>query len=155
MKNYIHTQIGYTLITIYGIMILIFGYLIRMVEFNLFALAGLILLFLALVTFATLKVKVDDRIITIQFGLGLIRKTFPLSRIGKFRVVKNPWYYLLGIRYTPRGWLYAVSGLSAVELQMKNGKLYRIGTDDPAGLASAINVALLDRAFDSQTAPGA
>jgi len=38
------------------------------------------------------------------------------------------------------GWrLYSVSGLDAVELHLKNGDIRRIGTDDPKGLAAALN----------------
>ena len=57
------------------------------------------------------------------------------------REVKDPWYYFLGIRYTPRGWLFAVSGSSAVELQLKSGKFFRIGTDEPERLIKALDVA--------------
>jgi hypothetical protein len=53
-------------------------------------------------------------------------------------MVKNPWYYGWGIHLIPGGWLYNVSGWEAVELQMKNGNKYRIGTDDPQGLMDAI-----------------
>ena len=94
--------------------------------------------------FATLTVTVDEQMIKLQFGLGVIRKSFPLKDIEAYRLVENPWYYGWGIRYTPRGWLFNVSGFSAIELQMKGGKLYRIGTDDPAGLAEAIGDALND-----------
>jgi len=52
--------------------------------------------------------------------------------------VKNPWYYGWGIRFTPHGWLYNVSGLHAVEIELKNGKKYRIGTDVPENLEKAI-----------------
>jgi hypothetical protein len=34
--------------------------------------------------------------------------------------------------------LYNVSGLDAVELHLKSGEIRRIGTDDPQGLAAAI-----------------
>jgi hypothetical protein len=34
--------------------------------------------------------------------------------------------------------LYNVSGLDAVELKLKSGDIHRIGTDDPAGLAAAL-----------------
>ncbi len=40
------------------------------------------------------------------------------------------------------GWLYNVSGTDAVELKMKNGKRYRIGTDVPGELAEAIRQAI-------------
>ncbi len=139
MKDYVHTQVGYPLLAIYGVLILIVGYLIRNAELSGFAQAGLVLLLIALVTFTTLKVSVDGQKVQIRFGLGIFRKGFPLSDIETCEVVRNRWYYGWGIRYTPHGWLYSVSGLSAVELQMKNGKHYRIGTDDPEGLASAIH----------------
>jgi len=142
MKSYVHTQIGYALLAIYGVAIPIVGYLIRDVELNSVSQAALILLLAALLTFSTLRVNVDHRTISIQFGFGIIRKSFSVSEIETYQVVRNRWYYGLGIRYTPRGWLYCVSGLSAIELQMKNGKYYRIGTDDPTGLASAVEEAL-------------
>ena len=74
--------------------------------------------------------------------MRIIRKNFPLKEIEAYRVVKNPWYYGWGIRFTPRGWLFNVSGFSAIELQMKNGKRYRIGTDDPDNLAAALDETL-------------
>ncbi len=138
MKNYVHTQIGYFLLATYAVLILIVGYLIRDAELSGLPQAGLILLVLALMTFVTLKVSVDEQKVQIRFGPGIFSKGFPLSDIETCEVVRNRWFYGLGIRYTPHGWLYSVSGLSAVELQMKNGKRYRIGTDDPEGLASAI-----------------
>jgi hypothetical protein len=51
-----------------------------------------------------------------------------------------------GIRLTPRGWLFNVSGLDAVELTMTTGKHYRIGTYDPMGLARAIDRVIERRA---------
>ena len=142
MKPYVHTQIGYFLLGVFGVITPIVAYLVLVRGINLPALAGLILLLIALVTFSTLRVRVDHRMILIRFGAGVFSKTFPLGEIDTHEEVRNPWYYGLGIRYTPRGWLFAVSGLSAVELQMKNEKRYRIGTDDPAGLSSAISEAL-------------
>jgi len=47
-----------------------------------------------------------------------------------------------GIRWMWPGWLYNVSGTDAVELKMKNGKRYRIGTDVPGELAEAIRQAI-------------
>jgi len=34
--------------------------------------------------------------------------------------------------------MYNVSGLDAVEIYMKNGKIYRIGTDEPETLCNFI-----------------
>jgi hypothetical protein len=43
-----------------------------------------------------------------------------------------------GIRMRPGFRLYNVSGLDAVELRLKSGDVRRIGTDDAAGLAAAL-----------------
>lgn len=142
MTQYKRTQIGYLLITLYSIVVLFLGYFNIMTNFHPLTLIGLIIVLIVLGTFSRLTVIVDDQMIKIQFGLRIIRKTFPLGEIQTYRVVKNPWYYGWGIRFTPRGWLFNVSGFSAIELQMKNGKRYRIGTDDPNNLANAVDEAL-------------
>ena len=143
MNQYRHTQIGYLLIILYGGVVIFIGYLNVLKGFNnLFALAALIVLLVVLKFFSSLTVTVDDQVIKIQFGLGVFPKVFQLKDIESCAAVKNPWYYGWGIRYTPRGWLFNVSGYSAIELQMNNGKRYRIGTDEPDRLASAISEAL-------------
>ena len=139
IKQYKHTQIGYFLLIVYSVAVLFVGHLNIMTNFNPFALASLIIVLIALGIFTRLTVTVDDQMIKVQFGLRVIRKVFQLKEIEAYRVVKNPWYYGWGIRFTPRGWLFNVSGFSAIELQMKNGKTYRIGTDDPDNLAAALD----------------
>lgn len=88
--------------------------------------------------FSGLTVRVDHTSVAIRFGPGLIRKSFSLSDIASCGPVRNRWWYGWGIRKIPGGWLYNVSGLDAVELQMKDGRVYRIGTDEPRALADAI-----------------
>ena len=104
----------------------------------------LIVMLILLALFSTLTVRVGSGTITVQFGMGVIRKRIQLSDIETYAKVRNPWYYGLGIRYTPRGWLYNIYGLSAIELLMKNGKICRIGTDDPERFAQALYEALKD-----------
>lgn len=144
MTQYKRTQIGYLLLTLYSVVVLFLGYLNIMTNFHPLTLIGLIIVLIVLGIFSRLTVTVYDQIIKIQFGLRIIRKSFPLKEIEAYRVVKNPWYYGWGIRFTPRGWLFNVSGFSAIELQMKNGKRYRIGTDDPDNFAAALGEALND-----------
>ena len=38
----------------------------------------------------------------------------------------------------PDGWLFKVSGLHAVEINLRSGTKYRIGTDEPKRLTAAI-----------------
>ena len=107
-------------------------------------LAWMILIFLlgVLVLFHNLTVTINGQDLRISFGIGLIRKRFPLDQIASCQPVRNSWLYGWGIRLTPRGWLYNVSGLEAVELKMKSGKTCRIGTDEPGVLAAALEEAL-------------
>ncbi|MFP6598015.1 MAG: hypothetical protein VCC01_11215 [Candidatus Hydrogenedentota bacterium] len=91
--------------------------------------------------FRSLTVCVGKEDISLAFGLGIIRKRFRIEDIESSRVVRNRWYYGLGIRKIQNGWLYNVSGLDAVELQMKDGRRFRIGTDEPDELLEAIEVA--------------
>ncbi len=86
-----------------------------------------------LFTIASLKIVIDERYLRIYMGFGLFRKKIALGEIKSVQVVQNPWYYGQGIRkwFWPRMWIYSVSGFDAVEIQLKNGNLYRIGTDEP------------------------
>ena len=46
------------------------------------------------------------------------------------------------MRIIPRGRLYNVGGVDAVELEMDNGRVVRVGTDQPDALLAAVNAAL-------------
>ena len=57
-------------------------------------------------------------------------------------MVKNPWYYGWGIRWTPDGPLYNIAGEGGVMLILADGKKIRIGSDEPELLAGAISQAI-------------
>ncbi len=76
----------------------------------------LVILLLSLGLFHSLTVEVNTSEIIASFGPGLIRKRFPIGDIHGARIVQNKWYYGWGIRLTPHGWLFNVSGFDAVEL---------------------------------------
>lgn len=86
---------------------------------------------LVLILFSTLTVIVRDGAMDVFFGSGLIRRRIPLRRIREVRVVRTPWYYGWGIRLTPTGWLWNVSGLDGVEVQFDDGHRFRVGSDEP------------------------
>ena len=139
MNTYKHTQIGYLLIIALGAATVMIGYLTFATNFNLGAIFLFAFMTLCLLVFAALTVQVTDQAINLRFGIGAIQKRFALKDIQTYRAVKNPWYYGWGIHAIPGGWLFNVSGWEAVELQMKNGSKYRIGTDDVSGLIEAIS----------------
>ena len=142
MNAYRHTQFG-TVIVVTMVAVIPLAVL-RAWLAGTATVAWLILggLVVVLALFANLTVEIDTEHLRIRFGIGLIRKRFPLDQIDTCRPVRNSWLYGWGIRLTPHGWLYNVSGREAVELKMKSGKTCRIGTDEPEVLAAALQEAL-------------
>jgi len=98
---------------------------------------------LSLALFPSLTVEVTDTAVRLRYGLGPIGRTFPLADIRSVRPVRNHWYYGWGIRWTPHGWLFNITGLDAVEIVTAERRTYRIGTGEPKQLASAIESARL------------
>ena len=135
---YKHTQIGHLIIIALIIPLLILFFAMTITEFTKSLPIVFFTLLISLTLFYSLTVEIDETKLIVKFGFGIINKKFILKDIESCHVVKNPWYYGWGIRLTPHGWLYNISGLSAVEIQMKNGKKYRIGTDEPKNLERAI-----------------
>jgi hypothetical protein len=134
---YKKTQFGEVIIISLGLSLLLIGYFEAYYsDFFILPVAGILLL--SLILFYKLTVIVDNINVEIIFGIGLIRKKFRLKDIHSCKSVKNPWYYGWGIHLTPRGWLYNVSGFYAVEILMKDGKKYRIGTNNPEELMGSI-----------------
>jgi hypothetical protein len=142
IQRYKHTQVGYVILAALGAGLLFILWLMLNSGFSGVGLIVLVILALCLGLFATLTVELDEEKLMLRFGPGLIRKVIWLKDIAACRVVKNPWYYGWGIKLIPGGWLFNVSGLWAVEVQLKNGRRYRIGTDDAEGLAQALESGL-------------
>ena len=95
---------------------------------------------ICLLIFYRLVIEIDDTHIKVKLGTGLFTRKYPLSSISVCKPVRNPPYYGIGIRLIPGGWLYNVSGLSAIELRFKNKKsVVRIGTDKPEEVSQTIN----------------
>jgi len=104
----------------------------------------MVLILFILASFITLTASIDENYLRIKFGYGIFRKRFAISEIASAERVKNHWYYGWGIHlwFWPYMWIYNVSGFDAVELVMKNGKVYRIGTNVPEELEAAIKAVL-------------
>ena len=90
--------------------------------------------------FGSLTVEVDEEELRHWFGPGFWKKSYQLLDIESAKVVRNSWFWGWGIRLTPHGWLYNVSGFDAVQIQLRSGRTFRIGTDDPQGLFEAISL---------------
>ena len=99
---------------------------------------GLILFILA--SFVSFQVIIDGVYLRIKFSFGIYQKKFSLNEIISVKTIKNHWYYGWGIRIWlwPKIWIYNVSSFDVVEIKLKNGKTYRIGTDEPKKLEQII-----------------
>jgi len=149
MTLYKHTQIGYlTLVVTLAVLVLFaWVYFTALAEppsvdsgTNFAVSAIMVLILFILASFATLTASIDENYLRIKFGYGIFARKFALNQIASVQAVKNRWYYGWGIRLWlwPKMWIYNVSGFDAVEITMKNGKVYRIGTDVPEELETAI-----------------
>ena len=93
-------------------------------------------------TFTRLTVTVGADEVRAAFGRGWPKRTIRHADIVSATPVQNSWWHGWGIRFISGGSMYNVAGLEAVELVLASGKKFRIGTDQPAELANAINVRL-------------
>ncbi len=149
--NYKHTQIGYVILfsTLAVLALFAWAQITARAEppsvdsgTNFAVTVIMVLILFILASFATLTVLIDENYLRIKFGWGIFRKSWLLSEIVSAKAVKNSWYCGWGIRMTiwPPMWLFNVSGFDAVEITMKNGKKFRVGTDEPGKLEEAIGL---------------
>jgi hypothetical protein len=137
---YQHTQFGGVLVVVLGAALILTGALSSVLPpsaafINLFVIATLVV---CLFLFYNLTVEIDAEYVRLRFGIGLIQKKFRLSEIRAVQQIRTNFFYGWGIHYGPHGWLFNVSGYDAVELEMKGGAHYCIGTDEPDRLCFAI-----------------
>ena len=154
--SYKHTQIGYLMLVVTLAVLVIF------VKVHISALAEppsyysgtnflvtsiMILILFILASFVSLQIIIDVKYLRIKFGYGIYRKKFLLDDVASAKTVKNHWYYGWGIRgwLWPKMLIYNVSGFDAVEIKLKNGKTYRIGTDEPKKLEQTILHSIFNR----------
>jgi len=142
---YHHTQKGKLIRIIMAILIVICIVIAGANGWNApigFSLYGLVFI-LSMLTWllGSLTVEVGGEELRHYFGPGFWKKSYLLSDIESVKQVRNSWLFGWGIRLTPHGWLYNVSGLDAVEINLRSGRKFRIGTDDPANLLTALQPA--------------
>jgi hypothetical protein len=137
--TYRHTQFGTVILAGLAAAVLLAFATIGAVGVPLVAVrTSLFLAGLVAVLFPTLTTEVDRERVCCFFGLGFIRRTIAMREIEQATVVRNSWINGWGIRLIPDGWLWNVSGYDAVELKLRGGRRFRIGTDEPTELLSAI-----------------
>ena len=93
---------------------------------------------LVMLAFSRLTITVTNESLVTSFGVGWPKHTEVVDGIVSAKEVRNTWIQGWGIRKISGGWMYNVSGYDAVELELRSGKKFRAGTDEPAALAAAI-----------------
>ncbi len=143
--HYRHLQVGWVTLALVLLSLVIFLGVIMSVGTNglevllhPIGLASVALLAVVAGVFGALRTEITDHEFIVAFWPGRPRRVTPLHQIRSVRMVRNHWAYGWGIRLTPHGWLWNVSGLDAVEVVLEGGKRFRAGTDDPWGLAEAL-----------------
>ena len=145
IKRYEHTQIGYLIIAVMAAVMVLIGVVLVNTGINWITIGVLVVITVALVLFSSLTVVISEEELVVRFGPGPIRKRLKLNEIQSCQAVKVPWYYGWGIRLTPNGILFRVSGFQAVGINLRTGKKYLIGTDVPQELEEAIRQAISSR----------
>ncbi|MDE0171209.1 MAG: hypothetical protein OXS29_17150 [bacterium] len=142
MNLYQRTQ--YTNTTLMAL--LLFGWLPIVLLFGLRG-AGGSLRFLALPAalmavfffgFRSLMVTVTTTEVQLAYTSGWPTKTIERASIVSAEPFRLPWWYGVGIRLTPKGWMWSVWGYDTVLLNLSDGSGFLIGTDDPEGLTAAL-----------------
>ncbi len=134
--HYKHTQFGYWMAgAMVGLAAIIAS---RMQSLAIFGVMCLVTT-LASALFGTLTVLVDETSVHVRFGpVSLLRERIAMADVTHARAVRNSPVNGWGMRYIRHGRLWNVWGLDAVELQLKNGTRFRIGTDEPQALLQAL-----------------
>jgi hypothetical protein len=142
--RYEHTQTGHVLI--YGLFVaaLAFGFarFFQTAPAREISFVISILLLITIGAFYKLTITIDGETLYGSFGIGLVRKKVALAEIASCEAIRIRWWYGWGIHLTPYGWLYNVAGWNAVAIMLRNGRRFALGTDDPQGLAAAIQAAI-------------
>ena len=139
MTLYHHRQFGLTLFYTLGI-----GAVICFVIYGVFRpvvavplVVGSILMVCA-VLFSSLSIEITGTHLRWSFGPGILRKEVLLADISDAEVTRTKFMEGWGIHLTRRGWLYNVSGWSAVVVKLKTGKQFLLGTDDAERLSAIL-----------------
>jgi len=85
--------------------------------------------------FRSMTIEISETELTWHFGSGFPRRRVPLEEVVSAEVIRTTNWNGWGIHYTPRGWLYNVSGYGAAAITLRSGKRFCLGTDEPEVLA--------------------
>ena len=141
---YRHRRAGWTILLTLGAAALLAGALgLTALRWPLLLVAAVTVLFGLL--FSSLTIEVTESELVWFFGPGVLKRRIARREIASGAPARNRWWWALGVHLTPRGRLYNVHGLASVEIVKTDGEAFRLGTDEPQALASALGFRSRDR----------
>lgn len=110
-------------------------------------LAGPLMLLIAIVLLigmlmSSMTVQVTDSGVSWWFGrTRTLGKTVALAEIASVESIRTSIFEGWGIHLTWHGWVWNVSGFNAVQIKLKSGTRYAVGTPEPDVVLKAIRKA--------------
>jgi hypothetical protein len=87
----------------------------------------------------SMTIEISENGLCWYFGPSVWKKRILLEDIARVQRIRIPWWYGIGIKYTPRAWVYLVASGDGVEIQTINNEIVRLGTDDVDRLMGLMN----------------
>ncbi len=146
---YRHKQMGVTILAALGLgaaLCLVFGIALNAPHARptLFLLA--VVFSICAILFSSLTIELSEGSLSWQFGPGLLRKQVASGELTNAVVTETRLIHGWGVHLTRNGWLYNVSGFGAVQITLRSGKTFLLGSDEPEQLCSALQRAIQSRA---------
>jgi hypothetical protein len=146
---YHHTQTGFVILGSFAIGLLIVALGYRSVgnttppgatRTAILATVTVIAVLVAIVSlmFSSLTIEIVDGVLRWHFTASFIRGSVAFRDIEGATQVRSSPAYGWGVRKTPEGTLYCVSGLDAIRVKTRDGRTINLGTNEPAKLLAAI-----------------
>ena len=138
---YRHRQIGYLPIALGVVLAIALGG-VAWRRSPMIGSAALLFIVLGPLLFSSLTITIRDGVLASHFTLGFWPKRFAVADIADVSPVAFGWAEGWGIRVTPNGMLYNVSGTRGVEVRLRSGSRFRLGSDEPDQLLRALQAAI-------------
>lgn len=90
------------------------------------------------IVFSSMTIEVNEYEVYWFFGPGVFKKKLSLEEVSSCKKVRNPIWMGFGIHAFGTGWIFNVSGLLGIEVELTGGSFIRLGTNQPNHLVQAI-----------------
>ncbi|KXK27241.1 MAG: hypothetical protein TR69_WS6001000114 [candidate division WS6 bacterium OLB20] len=138
--HYQEQQIGYVPVAIFGLCTAGMFYLGFLFGYNILFILLTIFFFAVTVVYSNMRTTVTDDHIIVRLG-WVFEQQIPLAEVTGIADHEESLMSDWGIRPLGNGWLFSISGYAAIDIHMRNGSMFVIGTQRPSELLSAIQQA--------------